>query len=49
MKYIVLDNKVPAKIDLFYTKALNKYLSHKAKFRFIARLKGLGYKVAFMR
>jgi hypothetical protein len=47
LKYIVLHNEIPAKIDLYYTKALNKYLSGETKLECIAALKRLGYKVSY--
>jgi hypothetical protein len=47
MKYIVLHNEIPAKIDLYYTKALNKHIRKEAKLEFIATLKRLGYRVSY--
>jgi hypothetical protein len=47
MKYIVLHNEIPAKIDLYYTNALNKYLRKESKLDCIATLKRLGYKVSY--
>jgi hypothetical protein len=47
MQYIVLHNEVPAKIDLYYTNALNKYLKGDTKLECIAALKRLGYGVSY--
>jgi hypothetical protein len=47
MKYIVSHNEVPAKIDLYYTNALNTHIRKEAKLDCIVRLKRLGYKVSY--
>jgi hypothetical protein len=47
LKYIVLHNEIPAKIDLYYTNALNKYIRKEAKLDCIKSLKRLGYKVSY--
>jgi hypothetical protein len=47
MKYIVLHNEIPARIDLYYTNALNTHIRKEAKLDCIKSLKRLGYKVSY--